>query len=117
MFAELQNLISLAATAELVAEKKHQPGSRKHWQPRHFLDAKACTLPEYNVPKHVPAISNYRLIQNRHWLISISGGVDINPKKLIDPKNRKPEPPRPLNEVQEQTDPPKAGSEWWWDEE
>ena len=117
VFAELQNLISLAATAELIAEKKDQPGGRRHWQPHHFLDAKACTLPEYNVPKHVPAISNYRIIQNRHWLISISGGVDINPKKLIDPKNRKPEPPRPLSEVQEQTDPPKAASEWWWDEE
>ncbi len=117
VFAELQNLISLAATAELIAEKQDQPGGRRHWQPRHFLDAKACGLREYYVPKHVPAISNYRLIQNRHWLISISGGVDINPKKLIDPKNRKPEPPRPLNEVQEQTDPPKAASEWWWDEE
>ncbi len=116
IFAELQNLIALSALAELIAEKQSQPNRGRHWFPGHFLDAKACPVPEYFVPKQVPSIANYRLIQNRHWLISVSGGVEISPKNLIDPKKRDAKPARKLEQLHEQIQQPEAG-QFWRDED
>ncbi len=113
IFAELQNLIGLATAAELIAEKQYQSGFEKHWKPSHFLNKSECKLREYAIPKQVPALANFRLIRNRHWLISISGGVKMSPHNLVNPENRTVKPHRSLMQVQEQLpDEPKS---WWWD--
>lgn len=117
IFAELQNLIALAVAAELIAEKQRLPESGEHWEPAHFLDASACPLREYHVPKQVPSLANYRLIRNRHWLISISGGVKIAPEDLIAPESRTTEPNRPLMQIQGQIPMAKSPQSWWEDQE
>lgn len=113
IFAELQNLIALAVVAELIAEKQRQPERDSHWKPTHFLDAKACPLREYRVPKHVPSLANYRLIRNRHWLISISGGVKISPEDLILAENRDSKPHRNLVQLREQSQQKNDNKSWW----
>lgn len=115
IFAELQNLIGLAVVAELIAEKHRQPIGNSHWQPRHLLHENACPVREYYVPKQVPSISNYRLIRNRHWLISVSGGVQISPDQLIRRENRDTNPHRSLTQLRDQTRTPENETSWWWD--
>ncbi len=117
VFAELQNLIALATVAELIAEKHPLPEGSEHWRPEHFLDTNSCPLREYHVPKQVPSLANYRLIRNRHWLISISGGVKISPEDLIRPEIRDAKPNRNLTQLQEQTRMDQAGTAWWEDQE
>ncbi|MCA9071960.1 MAG: DUF1598 domain-containing protein, partial [Planctomycetaceae bacterium] len=116
IFAELQNLIALAVVAELIAEKHRQPSNATHWQPRHLEDEKACPVREFYVPKQVPSIANYRLIRNRHWLISVSGGVQISPDQLVRTENRDTNPRRPLTQIHEQIRIPENETGWWWDE-
>lgn len=115
IFAELQNLIGLAVVAELIAEKHRQPSNTAHWRPGHLLDANACPVREYFVPKQVPCIANYRLIRNRHWLISVSGGVQVSPDQLIRPENRAVKPHRPLTQLREHSRVPSEATAWWWD--
>jgi hypothetical protein len=113
IFAELQNLIALATLAELIAEKQSQTQREEHWRPAHFLDANACPLRDYPVPKQVPSIANYRLIRNRHWLISVSGGVKISPEDLIRPEIRDAKPHANLLKLREPTQ--ESNKESWWE--
>jgi hypothetical protein len=117
IFAELQNLVALAVAAELIAEKERLPESDEHWKPAHFLDAKACPLREYYVPKQVPSLANFRLIRNRHWLISISGGVKIVPEDLVAPERRETAQHRPLMQLREQVPMENPPELWWQDRE
>jgi hypothetical protein len=117
IFAELKNLIALATLAELIAEKQRLPERDEHWRPVHFLDEKACPVREYHVPKQVPSLANYRLIRNRHWLISISGGVKISPEDLIRSENRDVKPHRRLVQLREQMPMEKKTATWWEDRE
>jgi hypothetical protein len=64
----------------------------------------------------VPSIANYRLIRNRHWLISVSGGVKISPEDMIRPERRDTKAPRVLSGLRETTIPPKDPIDWWWDD-
>jgi hypothetical protein len=116
IFAELQNLIALATVAGLVAEKQRLPNPSQYWSPTHFLDSENCRTREYIVPKQVPSIANYRLIRNRHWLISVSGGVKISPEDMIRPERRDTKAPRVLSGLRETTIPPKDPIDWWWDD-
>ncbi len=126
IFAELQNLISLAVASELIVQKTGgrttevaalDPGGDKtpSWFPTHFLDAKACSIQQASVPRQVPSIANYRLARGRHWLISVSGGVEINPATLAGPQFRRETRDRTLAETRQKSQSPKNSNRWWWD--
>ena len=80
VFAQLQNLIGLAVVAELLAERRRE--DNRSWTPTAFLDENAYGIATAPVPKFVPSLANYRLVKNRHWLISVSGGVEVNPRTI-----------------------------------
>ena len=86
---EKQRARRRAVTAELIAQKSRggtteialvDAGADKApaWSPTHFLDAKACPIQQAAVPKQVPSISSYRMAGTRNWLISVSGGVEMD---------------------------------------
>ena len=116
IFSELQNLIGLAVASELIAEKQRQGEAADHWKPEHLLNAEACPLRKYHVPKQVPSIANYRLIRNRHWLISISGGVEISPDDMIREEKRDVKLHPELTELREQIRPNDESKSWWSDQ-
>lgn len=115
VFAELQNLISLSVAAELVAARHYGEVSTKStdWKPKLFLNPKACVVPQYPVPKTVPAIASYRLVRGRQWLISVSGGVEINPRSLAKTAT-KASADSDLGEVSAAVRRGKP-DKWWWD--
>ncbi|MBW3538784.1 MAG: DUF1598 domain-containing protein [Planctomycetes bacterium] len=117
VFQELQNLIGLATLAELIAEKfEVGPGddAPATWRPRHFLDEDACPIARYPVPKMVPSLANFRLAGGRHWIISISGGVEIQPRELTARRVRKAAPDGSLTELHGHAV-SRSGEGWWWD--
>ena len=132
VFLELQNLVGLAAVAELIArrggsEASAPAGGRSGtpsyvaatteatWQPEHFLDEQQCPLQAYPSPQAVPSLANYRFVQGRHWLISISGGVEIQPGELVGRRHRRQTTERGLSELQAQVRTPGDEERWWWD--
>jgi hypothetical protein len=125
VFAELQNIVALTAAAELIAEQTDAPGevaavdaiaaARGLWEPTHFLDAKACPTAVVSAPTQVASLSNYRLVDNRHWLISISGGVEISLADVVSDEVRKESPKRRLAETRERHRSGADTTRWWWD--
>jgi len=117
VFAELQNLIALAVVAELIADQRRSVEANRFWSPTFCLNEKNCPTRRYHVPQHVPSIANYRLIRNRHWLTSVSGGVKISPEELAHPRNRNVGPHRELDRIRRTADASSREQSWWWDGE
>lgn len=114
VFADLQNLIGLSVVAELLAERRRDDD--RSWTPALFLDNSAYDIATAPVPKFVPSLANYRLVKNRHWLISVSGGVEINPRTITGRTARKEAPSkRKLAETRDANRVPKDAERWWWD--
>jgi hypothetical protein len=145
-FARLQNLISLAAIAELIRQRAEEfpppePGDdhsnaereettaleaqkSSSWRPVGFLDPAVCPIDMLPVPKQTPSLANVRIVKDRYWLFSTSGGVEISPDDLVrgdirqevsDDRLQKlrttgrPEPHIPAKRTL-------GGAElWWWD--
>lgn len=118
VFAELQNLIGLSVAAELAAQRYYgeaADGEVVHWKPTHFLNAKACPVEKYTVPSQVPSLANARLIGGRHWLFSVSGGVEINPTAIAGKATLKPARGNGLVNTRSTARLPKSPQTWWWD--
>jgi hypothetical protein len=118
VFAELQNVIALSVAAELVAQRHFGEESTKPdrgWKPTHFLDAKACPLTRYDVPKTVPSIASWRLVRGKQWIISVSGGVQIAPTQLLARTPKKPARGTALSGARSGVKLPAAATRWWWD--
>jgi hypothetical protein len=143
VFAELQNLIALSVVAELIASRDRSGAAAKvessgasvpqnqddgetgnqngaatdagGWRPNHFLDEKACPIQQATVPAQVASLANYRLVRDRHWLITISGGVEISPGELAGRKFRKPAPTEALSATRREHQRPASREQWWWD--
>ncbi|MGH7201873.1 MAG: DUF1598 domain-containing protein, partial [Planctomycetaceae bacterium] len=113
VFQELENLIDLAVVAELIRQQAEQ--HPQAWRPTAFLDDAAVPLTVYTVPGHVPSMFNVRLIAGRHWLISISGGVEINPASLVTEDVLSESPDARLDELRKQHVSPAEDGRWWWD--
>jgi len=118
VFAELKNLISLTVTAELIAQKHFERVSSdeaQHWHPTFFLDKKACPIEKFAVPKWMPALVNYRFINNRNWLISVSGGVELDPAALLTKHTLKLNKTEEFQNRHRSTTLPTDKQTWWWD--
>lgn len=116
VFAALENDVSLAVAAEIIARRYY--GSAKQsarYRPSHLADRAACPVPRYSVPRLVPSLVSYRRGRNRQWLISVSGGVEINPTQLVKKTARAAEEKSELPALQKTVRLPAAETRWWWD--
>ena len=116
VFAELQNLIALSVAAELIARggNRSRGAASAIWRPAHFLDTEKCVIPRVHVPEHVPSLVNYRRVGGRYWLISVSGGVEIDPARLAAAESLAETPSANLN-VRRKERPGPDATGWWWD--
>jgi len=118
-FSALQNLVSLAVAAELIRRNaegaESVSGESSNWRPGHFLDAAACPIAEWPVPKQVPSLANARLVKDRHWLFSTSGGVEITPGRILDAERTKTAGDNRLKESRRTATRHPDPQRWWWD--
>lgn len=115
VFHELENLIALTVTAQLAAEKTaaqaDQPVDTK--LPLAALSGQLKS-PALQTPRSVPSLVNYRLVRGRHWLICISGGVEIQPRRIIARQNREADDGN-IATTRRISAAPEAPARWWWD--
>ena len=118
VFAELQNLIGLSVAAEIVASRYYGEvvvDKPREWSPTFLLEKKSCPIEKYPLPKTVPSLASYRLVRGRQWLISVSGGVEINPTRTAGEPFRKISRDRTFLSARAENGPGKTSAAWWWD--
>jgi hypothetical protein len=129
--AELQNLVGLAVASAVirrqadegrgatdespVAEPAEVDSGSGRWRPGHFLSSKECPVAALDVPRKTPSLANVRFVKNQFWMFSVSGGVEIDPARLIDADHLKPAAGPRLGESRLQSAPPADATRWWWD--
>jgi hypothetical protein len=107
IFAELRNIMDMAVTAALIS--KEQLAEKAGCSLEVLLDENAVVVPKLNAPKQVPTQANF-VKKGRDYVISASGGVQINSWMIADEKQESDEvaPAREAAAKSRQTN-------WWWD--
>ena len=112
VFAELQNLVSLAVAAQLIADRDGSGAPGIDLRP---LCTDSVFRPAKSpVPQKVESLAGSRLVRGKHWLIAISGGVDFDPRQIVKPANWQPERGGTLRQ-QHARQQSATKKHWWWD--
>ncbi len=105
IFAELQNCMSLAVVGALVA--KEDLAGKAGVDMTTLMDPTETPLAEFNAPKQVDSKVS-AIKKGPNWLISTSGGVDINSWAALG-KVQESDKLAPLRKASASTD-----DNWWW---
>jgi len=113
LYTELRNVFDLEMVLAIIQREGlvEQVG----WSPTLFSDGRRLALPAVRVPQEVDTVVSHRIVNRRHIVAGISGGVWLDPEKSL--KIRVSSHPtkltarRPTSNATEksQTEP------WWWD--
>jgi hypothetical protein len=106
-FAELRNCMDLAVVAALLV--KEDLPTRAGFKMPLLMNAKDVHVAGWHVPKTLPSRGSF-VKKGRDWIISVSGGVEINSWAAAD----KVEERRELALVRKKAAPDEA-KHWWWD--
>ena len=111
IYSELRNVFDIAMVLGII----EQEGliERVGWQPTLFADASTLRVPQHTVPKAVETVINHRVINRKHIVAGISGGVWIDGASSFKTKSNgefsdsTTLKPMPILEAAEKV--------WWWD--
>ncbi|MEO1994139.1 MAG: hypothetical protein ABGZ17_02565, partial [Planctomycetaceae bacterium] len=112
VFGELQNLVALAVAAQLIVDRGGAMDRCVNLRP--LCDDEVFGPVKCRVPQWVGSLAGSRMVRGKHWLISISGGVDFDPRKIVEPANWKQERAGVLGQ-QLKSQQPTGKQVWWWD--
>lgn len=107
IFGELRNIMDMCVVAALIS-KENMLKKADLDLPMMGESTNSMTQQEYYAPKNVPSIVS-ALKKGRNWVITVSGGVDINSWAVAD-NNEAVATMQPLREQNAKT----GGATWWW---
>jgi hypothetical protein len=107
VFAELRNCMDLAVVGALLV--KEDLPARCGCDLGLLMDEKRLAVAEYHVPRAVAAQASL-IRKDREWIISVSGGVEIDAWSVLDRE----ETSNSLADVRLKATAPKP-DRWWWD--
>jgi len=107
VFGELRNCMDLAVVGALLVHED-LPG-REGCDLALLFDDKRLAVAEYNVPKTLASRASL-LRKDREWIVSVSGGVEIDSWSVLKQVEVQPA----LAEVRTKSAPIKP-DRWWWD--
>ncbi|MEX0610961.1 MAG: DUF1598 domain-containing protein [Pirellulales bacterium] len=112
VYGELRNVFDLAMAVALIHSENL--AERAGWTPALLADGERLRLPQAAIPRQVETVINHRVINRRHIVAGVSGGVMVAPgdvlreSGIIDRERLKSERhARPRPEL--------AAEAWWWD--
>jgi hypothetical protein len=89
------------------------------WSPSLLASTDPYVVAEMPVAKEVDSIINHRVIDKKHIVAGISGGVDLDPDrdllKLAKPKNAYDLTSQLRDNRPQEDRHQRAGTKWWWD--
>jgi len=115
VYADLQNVADLALACAVI-EAEGMP-SRSRWHRTYFCNGKACKVQLGNAPEEVETVIRHRLINQRHIVAGVSGGVIIHTKPLASRDKIRTERAGPMASEYQASRPPQdiPWNAWWWD--
>jgi hypothetical protein len=113
LYGELRNVFDLSLALAIIEREGLM--ERIGWQAPLYASPNFLRLPKVAVPSEVETVVNHRVINRRHIIAGISGGVWVDARKAL--KTQAPardraatlqlaEPPAPT---------PEGEPRWWWD--
>ncbi|MBX3412488.1 MAG: DUF1598 domain-containing protein [Pirellulales bacterium] len=107
IFAELRNVMDLAVVAALVA--REDLTTKAGYSMPLLLDPSDLAAAKYPAPRQVDSVASF-VKKGRNYVISVSGGVDINPWAITE----RSETNDSLDAVRTAQEAPAAANRWWW---
>lgn len=81
IYAELRNVFDMALVAALI--RAEAIPDRTNWHPTHFLNQQRYRPAVGVAPTRVESIVNYRVIDRKHFIAGVSGGVTVDTSQLV----------------------------------
>ncbi|UUO05394.1 DUF1598 domain-containing protein [Blastopirellula sp. J2-11] len=115
IYAELQNVFDLTLVAAII--EKESLASRGDWGQTYFGVEGRYRPERLLVAKEVETIMNHKVINKKHIIAGVSGGVRVDASKFITDENFKLDEYGVLDaDLKGSVVPPKMEAEaWWWD--
>ncbi|MFI4874559.1 MAG: DUF1598 domain-containing protein [Blastopirellula sp. JB062] len=115
VYAELQNIFDLTLAAAIL--EKEKLAERGDWRQTYFGAEGRYRPARLLVAKEVETIMNHRVIDKKHIIAGVSGGVRVDVSEFIDEKNIEIDEYGVLKaDLQASGTPASLPSEaWWWD--
>jgi hypothetical protein len=112
VYSELRNIFDLAMAVAIVRSERLD--ERAAWTPGIFTDVERLGLPKHPVPRQVETVINHRLINRRHIVAGVSGGVLVAPSDVLG-RVRGASEDGELTRVRREAPAKLAAQAWWWD--
>ena len=114
VYAELRNIFDLALVAALI--RAEDIPNRVDWHPSHLLDKQRYRPAVGVAPTRVESIVNYRVIDKKHFIAGVSGGVTVDTSQLVS-RGAIAESDYGLLKAERQagTQAKLSDDAWWWD--
>ena len=109
VFAELENLVRLTVATE-IALHAPLPESTTRWQSRLLKDPEQFRRRTSHPPRRVPSLASIRKARGRNWVLSVSGGVQVEP-----PRIREKDVVRVDRRLRRSKHHSTTSNSWWWD--
>ena len=113
IYAELRNVFDLALVAA-VLKSQDLPG-RVDWEMAHWLDESQYRMKRGTAPRTVETVMNHRIIDRKHVVVGVSGGVSVDAQNLLQLRPIEPDTYGQLDGDRANAAPPAAAGRWWWD--
>lgn len=114
VYAELQNVFDLALTAALIV-RQDLPG-RVDWHLTCFGDPQQYVTERGIAPTSVASVINHRVINRKHVIAAVSGGVRVAPWEMVDDQAIEVDRAGHLDSEYQRAQRNDLPSDaWWWD--
>ncbi|MEO8498251.1 MAG: DUF1598 domain-containing protein, partial [Planctomycetota bacterium] len=113
IYAELRNVFDLALVAA-VLKSQDLPG-QVDWEMSHLLDASRYGVKLGPAPRTVETVMNHRIIDRKHIVVGVSGGVSVDTANLLQSQPIKLDTYGQLDGDRTNAAPSKSDGRWWWD--
>jgi hypothetical protein len=115
VYADMQNLFDLALVAALC--RSEGLAERANWHALCFSDERTFAVATGPVPQRVETVMNHRVVNDKFVVVGVSGGVRVDPWKLVQTSAIEPDKYGKLK-AEHSTGKPATDldrSRWWWD--
>lgn len=113
IYAELRNVFDVALVAA-VLKSQDLPG-QVDWEMAHLLDDSRFHVKVGPVPKTVETVMNHRVIDRKHIVVGVSGGVSVDTANLLQLHPIKQDTYGQLEGDRANSVPSRSDERWWWD--
>ena len=114
VYAELRNVFDLAMVAAII--RSEDLAGRIDWHADHWRNRDRFEVELGEAPRHVESVINHRVINRRHIVVAVSGGVSVDANKLVSTDHFKVDNYGLMQSSRAGSTPKLPPRDaWWWD--